>query len=398
MSARRPRAQFRVRRGARYSCVHVHVAARPCPHRLRSSRRVQALSRASETCAPRTDPQIDSMASSSAASGGQAKKRRQSGTSLVNKGMDNLLEGSMQKDRQYIISCLDDRPQLLPLVASMLRDGDIDRALQRRKLADLVAVLGNKLGSKVKKHRNLPSRFVDKALNALVGTALFGDEAAEQPAPPGGMPSAARRLEVLLFGLGTTADTPLPKGHAHSEYEGPLLKVMDRRHSDMGNRLKGVTLAQFAAIGYWSWSSSDPTNVKSQVRAGVVVKLPYAAQFMLALEGARIEKNHMEHGANLISTREGFCQGLGPLIATQIPKAQLPEIPADYEYAEAADEFKDVSMAGGGGPTDEAASTPRKVDSPVAGPSVDALLESAGAPPQFATPKAKAGASRDSED
>lgn len=285
-------------------------------------------------------PDLSVMASSTGTPNSSAKRRRQ-GSSALAKGVDILLEGSSSKDRAYILACLDSRPQLLPFIASMLRDGDIDRALQRRNQQQIAAVLGNKLGAKVKKHRHLSPKFVDKAIETLAGRKVF-DDAADGKAR--NAPTASKKLEVLMFALHTLPDTALPTGHKHDRYEGALLKVMASRHTAMGERIKGLSWEKFDDIGFWGWAPSTPTIVQCKLDPSLKLRLPFAADFMKALKGVHIKANYDLASAALTATADGFSQALAPLLATQNPQHKWASTSADYADKHAADEFADVAM------------------------------------------------------
>ena len=76
-------------------------------------------------------------------------KRRRSTRSAVEHGVDVLMESGVHQTRAYIIAELDRRPEeVTHFIADMLRDGEVEKAIERKRSASVRLVLGLKLQPK----------------------------------------------------------------------------------------------------------------------------------------------------------------------------------------------------------------------------------------------------------
>lgn len=125
-------------------------------------------------------------------------------------GLDNLLVRTGHADRAYVDKALDDKPELVAVVARMLRDGDIEKALARQEAKTVVAKLGKALPQKSKKLKGLPPRVWKALLHKLAGLdqgSNFEPDGAEAL-------TDTQRMNLCLFALNTTSDAELPTKHA----------------------------------------------------------------------------------------------------------------------------------------------------------------------------------------
>ena len=65
-------------------------------------------------------------------------------------GIDTALDGAEERDYTFVCNALRGKPRHTALVASWLRDGELDAALRRRDLRGIQLVLGPSLPAKCK--------------------------------------------------------------------------------------------------------------------------------------------------------------------------------------------------------------------------------------------------------
>jgi hypothetical protein len=84
-------------------------------------------------------------------------------------GIDTALDGGEESDYTFVCNALRGKPRHTALVASWLRDGELDAALRRRDLRGIQLVLGPALPAKCKKMRHLPPRVLRRLFYQAVG-------------------------------------------------------------------------------------------------------------------------------------------------------------------------------------------------------------------------------------
>lgn len=261
-------------------------------------------------------------------------------------GLDNILENQEQRDFNYITKCLKDRPKLYGILASMLRDGEIDRALARREQKDIRSQLGRPIGARSKVMKHLAPRLWFSLFQAL--KQLGEDQSFE---PDGAEPLNSRQvMSFCLLALNCTEDTPLPRSHAHPEFEGPLLAVLTARATRIGNRLADLVYANRDSFGWAIFDPELPTQVSIRTFASppgapqlIIVQLPFVVEFMRGLT-VTIKNNCKLQDITLVDDGAGFCQSIWPLLQRQHPNHGLDQGATPFELPDAADAFASIAV------------------------------------------------------
>lgn len=181
----------------------------------------------------------------------------------MEQGLQNVMSSQKDRDIEYCVEVLKSaEPGLATHLAGLLRDGSIQRAVQKANAPTAAKELGKMFPVKLRKFINLPVRFkldlvmkLNKALRSgqmepLGGwaTGSDGSAAASASAGSGGdgdVCDLAFSPEVLdaaiSFALHQDMSNPVPSEHPGSRYENPMMDVCVARARQMGNRLENVT-------------------------------------------------------------------------------------------------------------------------------------------------------------
>lgn len=301
-------------------------------------------------------------------------------------GLDNILENQEQRDHSYIVRCLKERPKLNGVLASMLRDGEIDRALARREQKEIRQQLGRPIGARAKLMKHVAPRVWTTLLGALKNIPEGGFF---EPAGQEAM-SARQYFMFCLLAMNCTEDTPLPKSQPHADFEGPLIAVFTARARNIGDRLQDLVYANHDYFGWVSFDTDRPAQVMVKTFATsadaprtLTVLLPYAVEFMQNLT-VHIVNNCKLKEVTLVDDSAGFSQLVWPLLQRQHPQHGLDQSPVPFEIPEAAAAFasielpneKDASPSGSGFGGAAALASPAKAPAPST-----ASASSAGSPP-----------------
>lgn len=268
-----------------------------------------------------------------------ASRQRRSAES----GLDNLLVRTGAADRTFVDKALNDKPELVAVVARMLRDGDIERALARQEAKSVVEKLGNALPQKSKKLKGLPPRVWKSLFHNLLGLGSsdsFEPDGAE-------VMTDSQRMNLCLFALNCTPDAEVPTKHAGAGYEGPLVSVLKAVSDEQGKRLQGLTHQNFRTWGWVKLVAEDPTKVSIQGSASdppLMVQLPYPSAFMQQLT-ITIENNCFLSQAKLCDHQKGFNQLVLPLLTMQHPGHTYHQDIVSLERPDAAAAFEGISTS-----------------------------------------------------
>jgi hypothetical protein len=269
-----------------------------------------------------------------------AKKKPQSRVQKSSEvGFDHILDNQEDADFIYVTRCLNERPRLRAVVASLLRDGEIDRALMRRDSKAIAMQLGKPLTTRMKKLKNLAPRLWTQLfnhLNNIEGDATFEPEGADPI-------SHLEKMQFCCFALNSMPDTDVPKQHPCSEWEGPMLAVLKARCAEVGPRLDSLTYHNKDSFGWATYSNEKPTKVTIQWHAGgpLVVDLPYTEGFMQGCT-VTIQDNCSLQDCYLCDENAGFSQVIWPLLQKQHPKHGLQQDCSAFELPDAAADFKEI--------------------------------------------------------
>ena len=134
----------------------------------------------------------------------------------------------MNKDIQFIVNYLEGKDELAFFTALLLRGQHIQKAMakQRVRQVRIQKIIGRKLESGVKKHKQLRLGFCK---------TVFEEDAWDGPLFPAGIPKDFNKRQwrvLLVCALKVTLNTQLPQKHFYNQYENPLRATMQHRMID----------------------------------------------------------------------------------------------------------------------------------------------------------------------
>ena len=175
-------------------------------------------------------------------------KRARQSESSTDGNIDCLILSVADADVKYCVTVLSGNSELAAFCASMLRDGQLQKALDRKKQSSMQVKLGKVLPDRCKKFRGLPKKFCLNALMSITGDKLFDDDAADAEGQGDSFVADQKSLTRLLaYACKVTTDTELPKTHQFNKHEGPTMCVLlaRARQVDAAQRLQGLNNANF---------------------------------------------------------------------------------------------------------------------------------------------------------
>ena len=322
------------------------------------------------------------------------RKQKRPRIRAVAAGVDNLLNNSVEADKKYVAAELDKNEEIAPLLASMIRDGEIARALERRKTQALTTQVGVKLGPRVKKFRNFSPRMWKELLANLLELETLDDFYPE--GFQGEKLTDKQVASFCKFGLLTTDDADVPKDYDASGYEGPLFVVLHCRYVACGCLLAGLNHTNIMDFGWFAMLAEDISKFKCPMLPDLAIPTGYTAEFLQAKTELKIINNHQLDLATLVDEPSGFTQNLKKCLDAYKHDHGLVQTSDSFEYPDAASQFRGMldprgsSSAGPATPAaaaSAAAATPKaapKASSPAAGkaasPAAPPVLP-AGVPP-----------------
>lgn len=272
-----------------------------------------------------------------------AKKPRTN--TRVESSVDSLLDDAEDKDFLYVQRCLFNQPRLSALVASWLRDGELDRALARKDSRDVRAVLGAPLATRCKKMKGIPPRVFKAVWRGITDPdPLSGETFEPEDSEPLDMQTVI--IPLLMWAMRTTPEAPIPSTHEKAGFEGPLYDVLMARYTEQGRILDGITYAKVGEYGkYFCVNKDDKTKIDFKSgKAEFQIQLPFANDYMKGLTELRIASNHLLREAELVEPSQGFSQNLFVMLQKQHPTFLLKHDDEGWEIADAAKRFVSVVM------------------------------------------------------
>lgn len=236
----------------------------------------------------------------------QETRKRKRDEEAALSGFATYIHSAGDKDREFIINTMDEKPELVPQIARMLRDKTLEEALERTKkeaVAGKGRDLGKPLGKQTKHFKKLGITcmlaFLEQIANKFFPQAV-DDIKGLCKGEKGDSISPEKVGMVWDFMLDVDSRTRLPTKHKHSEYTNPLMQVLMRRYIDCGNRLQYFKFVIGANLGFFSWSRTErPAEVKLNIFQKQVIKLPVAdSEFDNEHEWQLI--NNTTQGASLV--------------------------------------------------------------------------------------------------
>lgn len=263
-------------------------------------------------------------------------KKRKVRASAVQAGVDNLLVNSCQADKAYINRMLDENEAIVPVLASMIRDGEIDRALKRKETAALTQALGLKLNARCRKFRNFTPRLWKLLLQNILGAKSLSDFAGDKDG------FDDREVQHLCkFALGIVDDTPLPQVYDKAGYEGPLMSVLLARYKSQGQLLKNLSYDQLkAGVGYYMVDPADPTTMHVRGKPNLSFNLGYRREFFENMT-LYVKDNHDLQKATLVDDDSGFAQNLFKRLEKEKPHHGMVQNGDGFEFPDAARAYRD---------------------------------------------------------
>ena len=273
----------------------------------------------------------------SASEGGGMYTRKRSRASLEG-AVDNLLDGGINKTIEFVTNELKSRPhEVASFLANMLRDGEIEEALERKKakaavLGDLVPL--RKGGTKLK---HMGRRFDKEMIEELVGKAAWSDEHVEILRPV----KAPQMCAILGVALQQHGETLVPTTHAYAKYEGPLKAVLRERGEAMQNRLRGKTAQQMVDLAHFVLVEGGEVEPRVDMPFhGKSLVFPFTDQ---QINRGRPWK--IEHGTSLelgaLVSSKGDRKHLKDLFSECFPHEGYPDETTTFESANAAIQYVD---------------------------------------------------------
>lgn len=297
-------------------------------------------------------------------------KQRRTTEPKVSSGIDLVIKSATNSDIKYITHTLTSEGSgLTSFVASMLRDGEVQKALQRKKDSARKTKLGRRLAGRAKKLRHLLAKFCkDFVLSLLQGRDPFEGNEGHQDNEP------KCWTEKLADSLRVTLDTELPSTHDYPRYEGSLQLVLAARAKgvDATKRLQGLTAANFKTFGVYEVSAENKRVVTPRFdRSRRIELLCWPAEYFTDETEVTISHNDSIFEAVAHIEPLGGSQALYSLFRAQ-HSGKGPEPDNEgFEYPGATKCFADRN---GGSPPSPAARSLSQT-SPAASPSLGSLVE-----------------------
>ena len=253
--------------------------------------------------------------------------------------MLDMFDGVEKTDLQYLINGFKKSPSLVPWVASLMRDGQLLKALSIKTEGAQPMALGKKMAGKFKRFRNLPRRFWELTwVNLKIAPADAFVEKENKF-----ILEVHQALAEWIFRL--MMDALLPSQHKAAQYEGPLIAVLLSRNKAVGSRCADLSLARIkqGIFGYFYIPPDFATTGEIIVQGGKGMKIKVVAvEIAESVDDWIIEEN-TNFDCRLVSPQLQFGQGLFCLLFTQHPETKklYPEHDDAFEFPNAADGFPD---------------------------------------------------------
>ena len=179
----------------------------------------------------------------------RAKSARAKGAKKAASAMSSHALGL---DRASVEKWMDDNKHMITHLASMCRNGLIQQDYHNSRGCLVPAVLSARLGKRI---------FTDggktwKALKPKVGAVdllatVLGKDVADWLTGENPL-SHSVAVKAVLFMIGVIRPTPLPTGHDHGDFFGPVAWLVEKRLRNIGNKIHGsVTKEQLDMATDW---------------------------------------------------------------------------------------------------------------------------------------------------
>lgn len=234
----------------------------------------------------------------------KASKKRALTPAESAQAFGRLIDNQASADMKFIISELEQGPQeLIPYLATLLRDKVLHRAVAEHQAAPLSKELGKKLPSKCSKLKNIPLSIKVSFIKGECKEVLEWHASEREPLKKD-------ELDHLLeFALGLDLNAALPSGQP-CQHAGPLLQVLQGRAAAVGKRLSTMTRQKYMnkQWGYVKDHSEDWSKLTLFTGEELTGVIPDRASFV---KDIRLEDNHSLKVA-LVCHEHGYQQSLLP--------------------------------------------------------------------------------------
>ena len=287
----------------------------------------------------------------------QPTKTRRTSEAKVASGLDAVIDSALQADIDYVSRTLvSGGPKLASFVASMLRDGQIQKALASKEESAWKAAAGKKLADRVRKMRHVPAKFAKEfVVEALGKNPAIKDDGTELAVDP------RVWVEQMAYGLRVTLDVEIPQAHDSPRHEGALRMVFHARAEDVNlkERLRGLTPENIGSYGAYFVDPANPRQVVPRYMPSKIIQLTCwpEAYFNDAECRLEVERNDSIFDAVVRIYPFDGSQSLWSLFRIQFPDWETFPFQVDnegFEFPDAAKILRDMRSGGGGA----SASTP----------------------------------------
>lgn len=150
-------------------------------------------------------------------------------------GFDSLGVVTSHEDTAWINEWLSQRQQMIPFVASLMRNGHIERAFKKQESPP--EAVASTLGRQVVRQAGMRFRAISGKQAVWFLDSLYPARGVQGWFKGEDSLATAVASKCLNYVLAVRPGTPLPTGHEHCTYEGPLLAVFRERVQVVGPRL-----------------------------------------------------------------------------------------------------------------------------------------------------------------
>jgi hypothetical protein len=206
-------------------------------------------------------------------------------------------------DKKYINDWLDERPFIVSYLASMLRNGLVEKSFNGEGIKTSQSVVGPRMvpvGST--RFRSIRGTVAVTFLATLFSEDLRGWFKGETKIP------LELAQKALFKALGVTESTPLPCGHAHEAFFKPMEWIFKKRLKDIGNQstLDRVTKENIDDECDWFQLSANGEKVMCNIGGNNgKVEVRVAIDMTTATDWAIVEPQNYAV-ATLVSEELGF--------------------------------------------------------------------------------------------
>ena len=237
------------------------------------------------------------------------QKRRKVSQKIVDSGVDHLLDNTEDKDRVYINKMLDEKHHsVTSFLAGMLRDGEVEKALERKQQTQVMHLLGPKMPDRLQGFllKHFTRRYCRELVDLFIGSNLFppGEKSVE-------LCDDETYLGLVMYAIHGIGNMPVPIDHACSGYEEPMKLVHMQRYNQVSQgapRLEGLTPDTTNDYVHYKRDPEDVTMVNLTLRPDCRIELPWTCQTIQKYSDWKLEEAYCYSSASIRSRAGGMNQ------------------------------------------------------------------------------------------